>query len=111
MREAAAGFTLVELLVALLVLSVAALGLSSTLASSGRALTLSRNLMQATQLAAEGMEQLRAGQVPDPLGGEFKRSTATVRWDGYPGLQRLEVTVSWEDGEAHTVRLVTLARR
>jgi prepilin-type N-terminal cleavage/methylation domain-containing protein len=113
MRRSAAGFTLVELLVALLVLSVAALALGSTLASTGRALSLSRKWMQATQLAAEGMEQLRAGQVPGPPGGagEFERSVATAPWDGHPGLQQVEVTVSWNDGEAHTFRLVTLARR
>jgi len=113
MRGLPGGFTLVELLVALLVLSVAALGLSSTLASTGRALSLSRKWMQATQLATEGMEQLLAGQVPAPTGGAggFERSVATASWNGHPGLQQVEVTVSWNDGEAHTFRLVTLARR
>ncbi|MFN8627444.1 MAG: prepilin-type N-terminal cleavage/methylation domain-containing protein [Candidatus Binatia bacterium] len=113
MRRPSGGFTLVELLVALLVLSVAALGLASTLASTGRALSLSRKWMQATQLAAEGMEQLRAGQALGSSGvlGGFERSVVTAPWDGHPALQRLEVTVSWNDGEAQTFRLVTLVRR
>jgi prepilin-type N-terminal cleavage/methylation domain-containing protein len=113
MSRPAGGFTLVELLVAVLLLSVVALGLSSTLASTGKALRLSRKWMQATQVGAEGMEQLRAGQGADPIGGAsgFDRSVVTTPWNGHPGLQRVEVTVSWDDGEEHTFRLVTLVRR
>jgi prepilin-type N-terminal cleavage/methylation domain-containing protein len=109
----AGGFTLVEVMVALLLLSVAALGLSSTLVSTRKALARSGKRMRAAQLAADGMEQLRAGQVPGPPdgGGEFERSTATTPWNGHPGLQRVEVTVSWNDGELHALQLVTLARR
>ncbi len=113
MRRRTEGFTLVELLVAVLLLSVVALGLSRTLASTGQALSRSRKWMQATQLAVEGMEQLRAGQAPAaPAGaGSFERSVATAPWNGHPGLRRLEVTVSWNDGDMHTFQLVTLARR
>jgi prepilin-type N-terminal cleavage/methylation domain-containing protein len=107
------GFTLIELLVALALLSAVALGLSTTLITTHRALTASGKWMQAAQLAAEGLEQLRAGQIPGsgPLAGDFERSASMMPWDGHPGLSRLEVTVSWNDGDTHTLRLVTLARR
>lgn len=114
-REArlASGFTLIELMVALLLLSVAALALSTTLASTRRALTLSAKWMRAAQLAGEGIEQLRAGQVPDagPTADGFSRAAAVAPWNGHAAVQRLEVIISWDDGGVHTFQLSTLARR
>jgi prepilin-type N-terminal cleavage/methylation domain-containing protein len=107
------GFTLVEVIVAVALLSVVALGLATTLigAQQGRAAT--EKWMQATQLAAAGMEQLRAGHVLGPLEapGDFDRSASVTPWSDHPGLYRLEVTVSWNDGIGHRVQLTTLARR
>jgi prepilin-type N-terminal cleavage/methylation domain-containing protein len=107
------GFTLIEVMIALTLLSVVALSLSTTLISTHRALTGSGRRMQATQLAVEAMEQLRAGQVPEGMNSAegFDRSAQATLWDGQAGLRRLEVTVSWNDGDTHTLRLVTLARR
>jgi prepilin-type N-terminal cleavage/methylation domain-containing protein len=107
------GFTLVELLVALALLSAVALALTTTLIKTHRLLAASGKRMQATQLAAEALEQLRAGQVPGAvhLAGDFERSTLVTPWGGHPDLRRLEVTVSWNDGNIHTLQLVTLARR
>jgi prepilin-type N-terminal cleavage/methylation domain-containing protein len=107
------GFTLIEVMIALTLLSVVALSLSTTLISTHRALTASGKRMQATQLAAEAMEQLRAGQMPEGVhfAEGFDRSAQATVLDGQAGLRRLEVTVSWNDGDAHTLQLVTLARR
>ena len=112
-HDARRGFTLIELLIALTLLSTVALGLSTTLITTHRALTASGKRMQAAQLAAEGLEQLRAGQVPGDvhLAGDFERSAMMTPWGGHPDLRRLEVTVSWNDGDTHTLQLVTLARR
>jgi prepilin-type N-terminal cleavage/methylation domain-containing protein len=112
-RDTSRGFTLIELLIALALLSTVALGLSTTLVTTHRALTASGKWMQAAQLAAEGLEQLRAGQGPVGVhpAGDFERSALVTPWGGHPGLSRLEVTVSWNDGDTHTVQLVTLARR
>jgi prepilin-type N-terminal cleavage/methylation domain-containing protein len=107
------GFTLIEVMIALTLLSVVALSLSTILISTGRTLTASGKRMQATQLAAEAMEQLRAGQTPEGahLPEGFERSAQATDLDGQAGLRRLEVTVSWNDGAAHKLRLVSLARR
>ena len=107
------GFTLIEVMIALTLLSVVALSLSTTLISTHRALTASGKRMQATQLAAVAMEQLRAGQMPEGMhfAEGFDRSAQATVWGGQAGLRRLEVTVSWNDGDAHTLQLVTLARR
>ena len=112
-RRIAAGFTLLEVMVALVLLAEAALALATTLVSTHRALKLSREWMRAVQLASEGMEQLRAGQVPDagPTADGFTRVAALAPWGGHATLQRVEVTVSWDDGGRHEFQLSTLARR
>ena len=107
------GFTLIELMVALVLLAAAGLGLSTTLASTRNALSLSERQMQAVQLAAEGMEQLHAGHALGPIRvpGDFERAVLVTPWGDHPGLQRVQVTVSWNDGEGHTLNLMTLVRR
>jgi prepilin-type N-terminal cleavage/methylation domain-containing protein len=112
-HDTSRGFTLIELLVALALLSGLALALSTTLITTHRLLAASGKRMQAAQLAAEALEQLRAGQAPSAvsLAGNFERSTLVTPWGGHPDLRRLEVTVSWNDGDTHTLQLVTLARR
>lgn len=106
------GVTLIELLVALFLLSVVALGLTTTLTSTRRVLSASEKWMQAAQLAAEGMEQLRAGHIPAAglTAGGFDRTVRVTPWSGHSALQRLEVTVTWDDGERYTFQLVTLTR-
>ena len=106
------GFTLIEVIISVLLLSVIALALTSTLVSTQRALTQSKKWMIASQLAADGLERLRAGgQVPaEHLAGGFDR-TAIRQPAGGAELDRLEVTVTWRDDAPHEVHLVTLARR
>lgn len=101
---------------AVLLLSVIALGLTDTLIAAQRARVVSAHWMQATELAAEGIEQLRAGRQLAAVRGAFgfERSGSAGLWHGHAGLYRLEVTVSWkdsQDSQPRTFRLVTLARR
>lgn len=113
MRHGSDGFTLIEVLIALLLLSTMALALTQTLIGTQHAQTVSAQWSHATQLAVEGIEQFRAGHtltaVPADKG--FERSGDVTPWDGHPGLYRLEVTVSWNDGEPRRLQLITLARR
>lgn len=98
---------------ALALLSAVALALTTTLVATQRARAVSEQWMQAALLAAEGVEQLRAGQAPGPVraAGGVDRSATVVPWNGHPGLWRLEVAVTWNDGEPRRFQLVTLARR
>ena len=112
-RCTASGFTLVEVIVAVLLLSIMALGLTTTLANAQHARATSERWMRATQLAAQGLEEFRAGQ---PLRDEdvptgFRRSGGVRPVAGHSGLYRLEVTVEWDDGEPRKLDLTTLARR
>jgi prepilin-type N-terminal cleavage/methylation domain-containing protein len=111
-RPTLAGFSLVEVMVATLLVSAIALAVTQTLVNALQVRARSERWMQATQLATEGIEQLRAGHSLRslPAGSAFERSGTAVAWAGRPGVQRLDVTVSWNDGEPRTFQLATLAR-
>ncbi len=110
---AAGGFTLIEVLAALVLLALAAGGVVETLASAQRARGLSVRRMQAAQLAAAGIEQLRAGQALEPLvvAGGFARAGSVTPWMGRDDLVQLEVSVSWNDTVPQRLRLATLVCR
>jgi prepilin-type N-terminal cleavage/methylation domain-containing protein len=112
-RWTQAGFSLVEVMVATLLLSAIALAVTQTLVNALQVRARSERWMQATQLAAEGIEQLRAGHSLRslPAGSGFERSGITATWGGCAGVQRLDVTISWNDGEPRTFQLTTLARQ
>ena len=111
--RATTGFTVIEVMMAVLLLSVVALALTNTLVASQRALTSSGRSMQAIQLAAAGLEHLLAGQrlSSSNVPAGFTCSGAVGPWQGHRGLYRIEVTVAWNDGEPRSFRLATLARR
>jgi prepilin-type N-terminal cleavage/methylation domain-containing protein len=107
------GFSLVEMMVATLLLSAVALAVTQTLISALQARARNELQMRATELAAEGIEQLRAGHTLPPLAANtgFERSAAVTEWSGHAGVQRIEVTIAWNDGERRTFQLTTLVRR
>jgi len=111
-RHCRRGFTLIEVMIAVALLSTVALAVTSTLVSAQHARAVSEQWMQATLLATEGLEQLRAGQPAAALrtAGRFERSAVSGPWAGDPGVRRLEVTVTWNDGTAQRFQLTTLAR-
>ena len=106
-------FTLVEVVVAILLLSAIALALTNTLVSAQHARSVSERWLQATQLAAEGIEQLRAGNSVGPVSVDsgFARSGSASPWAGHSGVYRLDVRVSWNDGRPQDLQLSTLVRR
>ena len=112
-RWTQAGFSLVEVMVATLLLSAIALAVTQTLVNALQVRARSERWMQAMQLATEGIEQLRAGHSLRslPAGSGFERTSTTVAWGGRPGVQRLDVTIAWNDGERRTFQLTTLARQ
>jgi len=106
------GFTLIETLMAVLLLSTMALTLTRTLIAAQRGRATSERWMQAAQLAAEGIEQLRAGHaLGPPRSGDCDRRGEVVAWNSHERLVRLVVTVSWNDGAAHEFQLSTLVHR
>ncbi len=111
MRAPQAGSTIAEVLVATLIFTTVAAGLARTLVAAQRARQTSKYWMQATQLAAEGLERWRAGDRrgdPSPV-GRFTRSWQT-RAAVAPALRQVDVTVTWEDGGPQHFTLSGLVR-
>jgi prepilin-type N-terminal cleavage/methylation domain-containing protein len=108
----ARGFTLLETLVAVGVLSVIGLAVTQTCVQAQRVRRLSADHMRATLLAAQALEQVRAGHGARPLAnsnGTVRAATVSA-WNGRKDLQHVEVTVTWNDGVERSLRLSTLMR-
>ncbi len=106
------GITIIELLVAALIFSTVAAALAQTLVIAQRARYGSALWMEATQLAVERLERLRAGDRSRdtvPI-GVFTRTWQSAGVAGYPNLERIDVTVAWENRGAQQFTLSALLR-
>jgi prepilin-type N-terminal cleavage/methylation domain-containing protein len=108
-----AGYSLTEILVALAIFSIATLALTSGVTTVLRAGDVSARLTQATVLAQDKIEVLRASGAP-PAGGSdtpvagFSRSWAVAPDAPEPGVTQITVTVAWTDYGPHTISLSTV---
>lgn len=114
------GFTLIEILVAIVLIATGVLGLSINTIGVIRGNYLSHNVTIATNLAQDKMEEL-IGQANPPTDSDgplnsqgltsssgFDRSWVITAVPGKPGFSQIDVTVSWRDYIDHDVKLSTL---
>lgn len=116
------GFTLLEILVAALVLAVGFLGMVGVSTSVMRGNSYSSRLTTATILAQEKVEELRGlgySGLPDSDGTTvedyhtikgyplFRRTVSTDLIHAADGLKKATVAVFW-DGDSHKIALKTL---
>lgn len=104
------GFSLIEALVALLIFSVAAVGLAETLVTAQRTRHTSGLRIAASQLATAELERFRAG-VPNAGAVKVGPLSCTTNVDAlpdYPGLARVRVSVDWFDRAPQRLELSTL---
>lgn len=121
------GFTLIEVLVAMSLMSIVVAGLAALNISTIGADTRSSRSSTATALARDKLETLRslprtsaewANGVETGLNsdgtvgsGLFRREwTIQSPYNGYVGLARVAVTVSWQDPDTGAVELASLYR-
>ncbi len=112
-RRATSGFTLIEVVVALLLFAVGAAALAETLVVAQRVRASSGRWLRAVELAEERLELLRAGQTDAdsaPL-GEFTRSWNRAGVGAAPNLERIDVVGTWEDRGPQLLELSALRRR
>ena len=91
------GFTIVEVLVALLVFSVGLLGTFSIFASVTRTFKDGHSSVEATANGAELLERVRSGGCSGPMGGSQLGGPASYTWsmeEINPQLRRVTVIVS-----------------
>ena len=116
------GFTLVEILVAIVILSIGLLAMAGLTTGVIRGNALSNRMTTAIMLAQEKMEDIRRlGYAGTPTANKttmedygtianhapYKRSIFTNVGSPAPGMKRITVTVYW-GSDAHTASLTTI---
>ncbi len=120
LRNNNSGFTLMEVLVAMLILSVGLLGTAALITGIINSNKLSNRISAATVLAQDKMEEIRGvgyDDAEDEDGAEdyniipnyplYKRITDVVAGDPAAGMKKITVTVYW-DSDNHSVVLQTI---
>jgi len=114
-----AGFTLIEILVAMAVFAIASLGLAIGVTSVIRANQRSYLASIATNLAQDKLEELKARPAsvspctgancddpkPETNGVEFTRTWQVFNNSPTTGVKRIDVTVQWVDHTTHNVTI------
>jgi type IV pilus assembly protein PilV len=113
------GFSLIEVLIALIFLAVGLLAMAGLQVTSVRGNFFSNNLMQATYVAQDRLEslinlpldssQLQAGNYPDgfiTISGVSFNKSYTIAVNG--NLKTINYTVTWNDGVNHNVTFSTI---
>jgi len=108
-----AGYSLVEILVALAVFSLSVPGIAAGVSLAVRASQTSEHFTQATVLAQDKLEELRA-QFGSRSSGEdtprpgFSRAWFIASDSPETGVMRIDVAISWTDYQPHSLTLATV---
>ncbi len=115
-----AGFTLIEVLVAVSIFAVGMLGLAAGAISIMRANKTAEFHTMATTLVQEKLEQLKSTSVafvsscttncetaPTDLGVTFTRTWDVVLNQPQSGLKQITVTIQWTDYTSHTISVIS----
>jgi prepilin-type N-terminal cleavage/methylation domain-containing protein len=109
------GFTLIEILVAIVILSVALLGLASLMVSTTRNNSFGMQIAEAVNLAQNKIEELGVTKWEDMLAGtdpptkgsteiEYTRSW-TFQLDGTGQNRSVIVKITWNDRGPHSISI------
>ena len=122
-RRKSSGFTLLEVLVAMVILTVGLLGMASLCVGIIKGNEFSKEISSATTCAREKVEDIErmgfanttAGTVTEGYGSisnytEYKRETIITSNTPVTGMQSVQVTVYW-DSDNHQVQIRTFLAR
>jgi len=111
------GFTLIEVLITLIILAVSLLALAGLMATTTKSNASGGHLTEASTLAQDRLEELRAvqwdnipvGTVSDQRSGStginYVRNLA-VQQNG--NLKTVTITINWTDRTSHSIRLLSV---
>lgn len=117
-RKRRSGFTLIEVLIAIVILSVGLLGMASLTGSIILVNKLNSDLTTATTLSQDKMESIRSdayGSVESetktdctPPFDAFQREVTVANDSPASGMKTVTVKVCWGPSDAHNVELKTI---
>ena len=109
------GFSLIEILIALVILSVAFLALAGLMVQTTRNNSFGNHMTEVATLAQDKLEELRSvswltiipgsDKKTGSLGTEYSR-TWGVETNG--NLKTITITINWNDQTSHSIRLLSL---
>lgn len=109
------GFSLVEILVALAIISFVVLGFTAATITVIQSNEISQNYTVATTLAQDVVERLKSGAIALASGNGCNPPTTgfTCSWTVTPstpqaGVTQIDVTISWTDYKSRLVTLRTV---
>lgn len=107
------GYSLLEILVALSIFSIASVALTVSITSGIKINHASERLTQATVLAHDTLETLSARPAARENGMDTSQPGFTRTWTVMPdvpqlGVTQLDVTVAWTDYQPRTITLSTV---
>jgi prepilin-type N-terminal cleavage/methylation domain-containing protein len=113
----AGGFTLIEVMIALVILSVALLGLASLTVITAKTNSYGSHLTEASVFAQDKLEELRATRWEDITEGidsdQVSGSTGidyTRRWgvNRNENLKMITISINWKDRIDHSIELISV---
>jgi general secretion pathway protein I len=119
-RRHGSGFTLIEVLIALVIAAIALSAISRVVAQSIDTTAALRDRELGTWVAQNQLAQLRLTHAWPPtdttdgdteLAGRHWRWTQVVATTPYPGLRRVEISVSGGDSKHHVAELIGFLRK
>jgi len=114
------GFTLIEILIGLIILSIGLLAIAGLLITSTKSNFGSKNLTQATYVVQDRLESLKNLPFTDPLlsAGNHNYTPLTLQGitynrtytiaDNPAGYKWITYTVTWNDGVDHSISFSTI---
>lgn len=114
------GFSLIEVLIALLILSVTLLGLASLMATTIKYNSFGGHMTEATNFAQDRLEQLKTTPWKTLASGfdQMTGSTGIVysrNWKVVPNpddtLRTVTITINWTDRNNHSIRFSYILSR
>lgn len=110
------GFTLIEVLIALVILSIALLGVSALMATTTTYNSFGSHVTEATTFAQDRLEELRATPWVNLISGADIRTgstginytrTWTVATNVPGNLRTITMTITWNDKTSHSISLLS----
>lgn len=103
------GFTLIEVAIALAILSGVIVTILTTLNYHLKATGRITGMATATQLAREKIEEFELTGLPIDKKGDFSPANPEYKWDyatedlAFPGIKKVYLSVSWDKSEKITI--------